>query len=87
MDPFDAMELAKSGLLVTLTICGPMLMAALVVGVAIGLFQALTQIQEMTLTFVPKLVALGAVMLLSLPMIGKSMSAFMMQISDKIIAG
>ena len=87
MDPFDAMELAKSGLLVTLTICGPMLMASLVVGVAIGLFQALTQIQEMTLTFVPKLVALGAVMLLSLPMIGKSMSAFMMQISDKIIAG
>jgi len=87
VDPFDAMELAKSGLLVTLTICGPMLMASLVVGVAIGLFQALTQIQEMTLTFVPKLVALGAVMLLSLPMIGKSMSAFMMQISDKIIAG
>lgn len=87
MDPFDAMELAKSGLMVTLTIAGPMLMASLVVGVAIGLFQALTQIQEMTLTFVPKLVALGAVLLLSLPMIGKSMSAFMMQISDKIIAG
>lgn len=87
MDPFDAMEFAKSALMVTLTIAGPMLIASLVVGVAIGLFQALTQIQEMTLTFVPKLVALGAVMLLSLPMIGKSMSAFMMQISDKIIAG
>ena len=87
MDPFDAMEFAKSALMVTLTIAGPMLIGSLVVGVAIGLFQALTQIQEMTLTFVPKLVALGAVMLLSLPMIGKSMSAFMMQISDKIIAG
>jgi flagellar biosynthesis protein FliQ len=87
MDPFDAMEIAKAGLMVTLTIAGPMLMASLIVGVVIGLFQALTQIQEMTLTFVPKLIALGAVLLLSLPMIGRSMSAFMMQVSDKIIAG
>ena len=87
MDPFDAMELAKAGLILTLTIVGPMLIAALIVGVVIGLFQALTQIQEMTLTFVPKLLVLGVVMLLSLPMIGTAMSNFMAVISDRIISG
>lgn len=87
MDPFDAMELAKAGLILTLTIVGPMLIAALIVGVVIGLFQALTQIQEMTLTFVPKLLVLGVVMLLSLPMIGTAMSNFMTLVSDRIVSG
>ncbi|WP_380874084.1 flagellar biosynthesis protein FliQ [Sphingomonas sp. DBB INV C78] len=87
MDSFQAMELAKAGLLLTLTIVGPMLIASLIVGVAIGLFQALTQIQEMTLTFVPKLLVLGIVLLLSLPMIGQALSAFMDRIADIIVAG
>jgi flagellar biosynthetic protein FliQ len=87
MDPNDAMELARAGLMVTLTIAGPMLMSALIVGVAIGLFQALTQIQEMTLTFVPKLVVLGIVMVASLPMIGQAMSTFTAELADRIISG
>ena len=87
MDAADAMELARAGLMVTLTVAGPMLMAALIVGVAIGLFQALTQIQEMTLTFVPKLVVLGIVMLASLPMIGQAMSTFTAELADRIISG
>lgn len=81
------MEVARSGLLLTLAIAGPMLITALIVGVAIGLFQALTQIQEATLTFVPKLLAIGLVMLLCLPMIGRALSDFMTQISDRIISG
>jgi flagellar biosynthetic protein FliQ len=85
---YDAsMELARSGLLLLLTICGPMLLTSLILGVAIGLFQALTQVQEMTLTFVPKLVAMGVVFLLSLPMIGRSLGTFMQQISSQIVAG
>ncbi len=87
MDPVDAMEVARSGLMVTLTIAGPMLLASLIVGVVIGLFQALTQVQEMTLTFVPKLVVLGVVMLLSLPMIGKAMSGFTTELAARIVAG
>lgn len=87
MDPVDAMELARSGILVTITIAGPMLMAALIVGVAIGLFQALTQVQEMTLTFVPKLLVLGLVMLMSLPMIGQALSAFTAELVARIISG
>ena len=87
MAPSDAMEVARSGLLLTLAIAGPMLITALIVGVTIGLFQALTQIQEATLTFVPKLLAIGLVMLLCLPMIGSALSDFMTQISDRIISG
>ena len=87
MTALDAMELSKAGLILVLTISGPMLIASLIVGVAIGLFQALTQIQEMTLTFVPKLLVIGMVMLLSLPMIGSAMSNFMGELSSRIVTG
>ena len=87
MNAFDAMELAKAGLILVLTISGPMLIASLIVGVAIGLFQALTQVQEATLTFVPKLVVVGVVMLLSMPSIGRALSNFMAVLSSRIVAG
>lgn len=87
MDAADAMRVAQSGLMLVLTIAGPMLIASLVVGVVVGLFQALTQIQEMTLTFVPKLLAIFLVLLLSLPMIGQALAAFMAEASALIIRG
>jgi flagellar biosynthetic protein FliQ len=82
-----AMELARAGLLLVLTIAGPMLIASLIVGVAIGLVQALTQIQEMTLTFVPKLLAIGLALLLSLPMIGAALAGFMVRVAALIVDG
>ncbi len=87
MDAESAMELARAGLLLVLTIAGPMLIAALIVGVVVGLFQALTQIQEMTLTFVPKLIAIGLALLVSLPMIGQALASFMQRISSLIVHG
>lgn len=81
------MELAKAAMILVLTLVGPMLLTSLVVGVVIGLFQALTQVQEMTLTFVPKLLAIGIVMLLCLPMIGSAMANFMAVIADHIVRG
>ncbi|WP_033921485.1 flagellar biosynthetic protein FliQ [Sphingomonas sp. 37zxx] len=87
MDSFVAIELAKAAMILVLTIVGPMLITSLVVGVVIGLFQALTQVQEMTLTFVPKLMAIGLVMLLCLPMIGTALSNFMGLITDHIVRG
>lgn len=86
MTPFDAMELAQAAMILVLTIVGPMLITSLVVGVVIGLFQALTQVQEMTLTFVPKLLAIGVVMLLSLPMIGHALSNFMTVLVGHIVS-
>jgi flagellar biosynthetic protein FliQ len=55
---FDSL---RRGLLVAVQMSSPILAVALVSGLAIGLFQALTSVQEMTLTFVPKLAAIGAV--------------------------
>lgn len=81
----DMIALARSALMLVLVIAGPMLIASLVIGVVIGLIQALTQIQEMTLTFVPKLLGIGVVMLLCLPMIGQQMSMFMGQLSAYIV--
>lgn len=87
MEAADAMALARSALILAMTVAGPMLIAALIVGVVVGLVQTLTQIQEMTLTFVPKLIAIGIVFLLSLPMIGHAMADFMMRLSTMIVRG
>jgi flagellar biosynthetic protein FliQ len=87
MNAADAMRIAQSALMLVLTIAGPMLIASLIVGVVVGLFQALTQIQEMTLTFVPKLVAIGIVLLLSLPMIGHALAGFVAETSALIVRG
>lgn len=87
MDPNDAIEIARAAMMLVLTIAGPMLIAGLIVGVSIGLLQALTQVQEMTLTFVPKILVLGVVLLVSLPMIGHALGAFMDRIADAIING
>lgn len=81
------MRVAHSALILMLTIAGPMLIASLIVGVVVGLFQALTSIQEMTLTFVPKLLAIGIVLLLSLPMIGHALGNFTSEISALIVRG
>ncbi|MET3827909.1 MULTISPECIES: flagellar biosynthesis protein FliQ [Sphingomonas] len=87
MDAAAAIEITRAALVLILTVAGPMLGAALVVGLAIGLLQALTQIQEQTLTFVPKLIAMGAMLLLSLPMIGAALSDFMRIIADHVAHG
>jgi flagellar biosynthetic protein FliQ len=85
LDPADMMRIARAALLLLLEIAGPMLVTSLIIGVVIGLVQALTQIQEMTLTFVPKLLGIGIVMLLCLPMIGGALAHFMGELSAQII--
>ena len=60
---------------------------AAVVGVIIALFQALTQIQEQTLVFVPKIIAIFVTMLLTLPFLGATMGGYMNRVVDMIIVG
>jgi flagellar biosynthetic protein FliQ len=67
MSPESVLEVARQSLWVAIAVGAPALLAALVVGVAISLLQALTQVQENTLSFLPKLVAILAVQLLTLP--------------------
>ncbi len=67
MNPDDVVAVVRRALEITVLLSGPLLLISLVVGVVISLFQAVTQIQEQTLTFVPKFLAVMVVLLLSLP--------------------
>ncbi len=67
MTPQMVVSIGREALMLTLMMAGPMLLFGLVVGVLVALFQAVTQIQEMTLTFVPKIVAVAVALLLFLP--------------------
>jgi flagellar biosynthetic protein FliQ len=67
MDAHDAIDLGREAILVTLLISSPVLVAGMVVGLGVGLLQALTQIQEQTVAFVPKIVAMVLTVSLILP--------------------
>jgi flagellar biosynthetic protein FliQ len=62
-----AVELIRQALTVALLVAGPLLITALAVGILVSLIQAVTQIQEQTLTFIPKLVAMAAIFIILLP--------------------
>ncbi len=81
---FDTM---RQGLLVAVMISTPILAAALISGVTVGLFQALTSIQEMTLTFVPKLAAIIAVFWLSMSFMSSTLVSFFQTHIVPLIAG
>ncbi len=61
----DVVELLRQSLTLTFMVSAPLLMMALAVGLLIGLFQAATQVNEMTLSFIPKLIAIGVVLVLT----------------------
>ena len=84
MNPSDTIDFARSAILVLLEIIAPSMVTALVVGLGIGLLQAVTQIQEQTLVFVPKIVAIFVVLLLALPFAGAAMSGLMTDIAGRI---
>ncbi len=67
MTPQMVVAIGREALMLTVMISGPMLLFALVVGLLISIFQAVTQIQEMTLTFVPKILAVALALLIFLP--------------------
>jgi flagellar biosynthetic protein FliQ len=83
----EVLDIAREGVWVLIIASLPMMLVGLVVGVVIALFQALTQIQEMTLVFVPKIIAIFVTMLIALPFLGATMSAYMNRIIDMIIVG
>lgn len=76
----------REAIWVLLEIAAPAMATALVVGLAIGLLQALTQIQEQTLVFVPKIIAIFVVLLIALPFAGQAMNGLMTNIAARIAA-
>jgi flagellar biosynthetic protein FliQ len=84
MTPEFAVELLKAMIYQALTIAAPILIAAMIVGLAVSLFQAVTTINEHTLTFVPKALAVIGVLLLLLPWIMRTLIEFTVAIIQKM---
>lgn len=84
MTDMTVLELIKQALTVGLSVSAPLLLASLVVGAILGILMAATQIQEFTLTFVPKLLVLSAVLLICGPWMLRSLVAFALMIFNKI---
>ncbi len=87
MNEADALDIVQYAVWTVLTTSAPVVLVAMVVGVGIALIQALTQIQEITLTFVPKIVAIMLVVALTGPFIGAQISAFTNVIFERIQTG
>jgi len=81
----EALDVARDGIFTLLITSAPLMLVGLGVGLVIALFQALTQIQEVTLVFVPKIIAIFITLLLMLPFMGESMGGYMGRIASRII--
>ena len=87
MDEIIFYDTLRAGLWNAVLISLPVLSVALVAGLAVGLFQALTSIQEMTLTFVPKLAAMLAVFWLSMGFMTETLTSYFTTVIVPLIAG
>jgi flagellar biosynthetic protein FliQ len=83
----EVLDVARDSILTLVMVAAPLMLVGLAVGVAISLIQALTQIQEMTLSFVPKILAMFLAMLVALPFMGDVMQGHMARIAARIMGG
>lgn len=86
MNEVEVLDIARDGMMVILLVAGPMLLVGLVVGLVISVFQTLTHIQEMTLTFIPKILAVFGSMVIFMPWMLRELTEFTHRIMDKIVA-
>ncbi len=87
MNEAEALEIIHRAILTIVIVSGPLVGAAMVVGVIVALLQALTQVQEMTLTFVPKIIAMIGVLGLAAPFIGSKIGALAHFVYSRIETG
>ncbi len=83
----ETLDVARDAIWTIVVVSSPLMVVGLVVGVVVSLFQALTQIQEQTLVFVPKIIAIFVTLLLALPFMADALESHMMRISSRIIGG
>ena len=83
----EVLDVARDAILTLILVASPIMLVGLAVGVGISLFQALTQIQEMTLVFVPKILAIFIAMLVALPFMASTMQGQMHRIAVRIVSG
>ena len=83
----EILEIAREAFWVTLLVAGPAMLAGLVVGLSIALLQALTQVQELTLVFVPRIIVMFIVIALCLPFMGGALGRFSTELYAHIASG
>jgi len=83
----EVLDVGRDAIFVLIKASGPMMIVGLAIGLVVSLFQALTQIQEQTLAFVPKIVAIFITLLLTLPYIGQELSGLMQTVAEQIARG
>ncbi|HWM82909.1 MAG TPA: flagellar biosynthesis protein FliQ [Pseudolabrys sp.] len=83
----EVLDVARDAIVTLILVSAPIMLVGLAVGVAISLLQALTQIQEMTLAFVPKILAIFVTMLVALPFMAQALQGQMTRIAARIVAG
>ncbi|HLB80563.1 MAG TPA: flagellar biosynthesis protein FliQ [Dongiaceae bacterium] len=84
MNEADVLGIAREAIVVMIQIGAPVMLLALVVGLVVSLVQALTQIQEMTLTFIPKILAIFGSLLLFMPFMLATLSSFTERLMARI---
>ena len=87
MNEAQVMDLARDGVYTLIAVSTPIMLVGLVVGVVIALVQALTQIQEMTLVFVPKIIAIFVSLIVLLPFMGQALGGYMTRVMEQVVAG
>lgn len=85
MNATDVLEVSRDSIWVMLKISAPLMLTALIVGLVISLLQALTQLQEQTLTFVPKILILFAVFVLTIPFMSNTLIEFTRELMTKAV--
>ncbi len=83
----ELLDVARDGIITFLKVASPLMLIALAIGVVISLIQALTQVQEQTVVFVPKIIIVGLAMLLLLPFMGDALASYMTRIASRIATG
>jgi flagellar biosynthetic protein FliQ len=84
MTAVEVVDIMREGIWVLIKVAGPSMIVSLVIGIVISLFQALTQLQEPTLTFVPKILAIFGTLVITMPFMIGAMVTFMEQIAGRI---
>ncbi len=84
MNSSEVLDFAREAVWLVLQMSGPIMIVGLAVGVGIALLQALTQVQEMTLVFVPKIVAIFLALLVFMPLMGALLGDFMTRVADRV---
>lgn len=83
----EVLDVARDAIWTLIKVSAPLMLVGLGVGLVVALFQALTQIQEMTLVFVPKIIAMFLALIVALPFMSEVLNGFMLRLAERMAAG